>query len=261
MAAGSDWVEAASRALSPVPLRDSKMAFIKHEHWTKEFQDRLRDVQTDIASRANSPIPLSEVAAQLERAIEASRHPCDRMSAWDSGKLNCSLLVKDLFFTSGILAYAKPGPLDSLESKTSLFQPSRYSYVENPKALPLVVLVDRNTWSSAEYFAAVLQDNHAATIVGEVTGGAGCGYTNGGIPAKLKNSGAQVKMPDCVRFRTDGSNEVDGITPDIILPWSEHDSDFQHAKKLVSALHSSRGLMSQAPANQGWVAELASAQK
>jgi peptidase S41-like protein len=246
---GSDWVEAASRALSPVPLRDSKMAFIKHEHWTRNLQDRLRDVQVDISSHANSPIPLHEAATTLESAIEASRQPCDRMAVWDSGKLRCSLLVKDLLFTSGIVAYAKPGSLGSLESRTSLFLPSRYSYPENSKGLPLTVVVDRNTWSSAEYFAAILQDNHAASIVGEVTGGAGCGYTNGGIPVKLKNSGAQLKMPDCIRFRTDGSNEVDGITPDIILPWSAHDSDFQHAKKLVDALRSNQRFLQRQPAN------------
>jgi C-terminal processing protease CtpA/Prc len=99
-------------------------------------------------------------------------------------------------------------------------------------------VVDRNTWSAAEYFAAILQDNHAAQIIGEVTGGAGCGYTDGGIPAKLKNSGAELKMPDCVRYRADGSNEVNGITPDILLPWSGHDSDFQRLNGLLAALNS-----------------------
>jgi len=54
---------------------------------------------------------------------------------------------------------------------------SRYAYTQNPKALPLYVVLDRETWSAAEYFAALLQD-HAATVVGEVIGGAGCGYTN-----------------------------------------------------------------------------------
>jgi C-terminal processing protease CtpA/Prc len=84
----------------------------------------------------------------------------------------------------------------------------------------------------------MLQDNHAATIIGEVTGGAGCGYTDGGIPAKLKNSGGQLKMPDCVRLRADGSDEVNGITPDLLVPWAGHDSDVQRAKKFLAALES-----------------------
>ena len=237
---GSNWVEAPPRALSSVPLRDSKMGFIKHEHWTKQLQDSLRDVQTDIRNRrSDSPALLESAVSKLEKAIDETKAPCITTAVWDTGQLNCSLLVKELLFTSGeVLAYAKPGSLGSLESKTVLFHPSRYAYAENPKGLPLYVVVDRDTWSAAEYFAALLQDNHAATVVGELTGGAGCGYTDGGIPAKLKNSGAQLKMPDCVRFRADGSNEVNGIIPDVILPWAERDSSFQHVKKLLAALES-----------------------
>jgi hypothetical protein len=235
---GSDWVEAPPRALSPIRLHDSEMAFIKHVHWTRQLQDRLRDVQIDIKNHASSPIPLDAAASKLQQAVEASQQSCDRTAVWETGKFTCSLLVKDLLFTSGIVAYAKPGSLGSLESRTTLFQPSRYAYAENPRALPLYVAVDRDTWSAAEYFAAMLQDNHAATIIGEVTGGAGCGYTDGGIPAKLKNSGGQLKMPDCVRLRADGSDEVNGITPDLLVAWAGHDSDVQRVKKFLAALES-----------------------
>lgn len=214
---GSNWAEVPPRELSSVPLHDSKAAFIKHEHWTKQLQDRLQEVQTDIKNQAASKALLEGEASALEKAIAESKQPCDRASVWDTGKLSCSLLAKEPART---------------------VHPSRYTYPENPKPLPLYVVVDRDTWSAAEYFAAVLQDNHAATIIGEITGGAGCGYTDGGIPAKLKNSGAPLKMPDCVRFRADGSNEVNGVTPDILLPWSGHDSDFQRARKLLAALES-----------------------
>lgn len=214
---GSDWAEVPPRVLSSVPLHDFDRAFIRHEHWTKQLQERLEEVQTDIKNHAASKALLEGEASALEKAIAESKQPCDRASVWDTGKLSCSLLAKEPRRT---------------------IHPSLYSYPENPKPLPLYVVVDRDTWSAAEYFAAVLQDNHAATIVGEITGGAGCGYTNGGIPAKLKNSGAPLKMPDCVRFRRDGSNEVNGVTPDILLPWSGHDSDYQRARKLLAALES-----------------------
>lgn len=233
---GSDWVDAVPRALSAIPLHESKMGFIKHAHWTDQLQERLSSIQTDIDRHANSPISLNAAATTLQKAIEESRRPCDRIMVWDTGKLDCSLLVKNLLFASGIVDYAAPGSLGSLASKTVIFKPSAYAYTENPKSLPLDILVDRNTWSAAEYFAALLQDNHAATIIGELTGGAGCGYTNGGIPTRLKNSYAQLKMPDCVRYRADGSNEVNGVTPDILLPWSGHDSDFQRVTKLLAVL-------------------------
>src|SRR5215471_1854291 len=235
---GSDWVEAAARALSSLPLRDSKMAFIKHDHWTRQLQDRLREIQADISKHADSPVPLEVAAHTLEKAIDESQGHCDTSAVWDTGKVSCSLLVKDLLFASGIVPYAKPGSLASLQSGTVLFQPSRFAYRENSSRLPLYVVVDRDTWSAAEYFAALLQDNHAAAIFGEVTGGAGCGYTNGGIPATLKNSTAGLKMPDCVRLRADGSDEVKGVTPDVLLPWAKQDSDFQRLEKLVSALES-----------------------
>ena len=96
--------------------------------------------------------------------------------------------------------------------------------------------MDGDTWSAAEYFAAILQDNGAATILGNVTGGAGCGYTNGGIPSTLKNSRAVVKMPDCVRLRKDGSNENVGVVPDVWIPWTVHDNSYTSAQKLLHSL-------------------------
>jgi hypothetical protein len=233
---GSNWVEAPPRALSPIPLRDLAFAFIRHEHWTNQLEERLHDVQTDIGRGAAPRAVLQQAAAKLQQAIRESRQPCDRTEVWETGKVNCSLLVKGLLYTSGELPYAKPGSFASLESRTTLFDPLRYAYTENPNRLPLLVVVDRETWSAAEYFAALLQSNRAATIVGELTGGAGCGYTNGGIPTKLKSSGAEIKMPDCVRFQADGSNEVNGITPDILVPWAERDSQYQRVKKLEAAL-------------------------
>lgn len=80
-----------------------------------------------------------------------------------------------------------------------------------------MVLVDGATASAAEQMAAVLQDAKAAVVVGQKTLGAGCGYTGVGVPARLKHSGLVVKMPDCARFRANGDNEIEGITPDVPL--------------------------------------------
>ena len=233
---GSNWAEAPPRVLSRVPLRESPFGFIKHEHWTKQLRDQLADVETDLKKAAGPKDTLQEAAARLRVGIERSQQPCDRSRVWTDGTLPCSVLVGDVLSNGGILPYATPGSFATLESRTVLFHPLLYTYTESPARLPLYVAVDGDTWSAAEYFAAILQDNAAATIVGEVTGGAGCGYTNGGIPTTLKNSHASVKMPDCVRFRKDGSNEVNGITPDVLVPWSKHDSSFLRAEKMFQAL-------------------------
>jgi hypothetical protein len=119
---GSDWVEAPPRASSSIPLRDAKMASIKHEHWTKQLQERLRDVQTDnvqtdLKQPGDSQALLRDAADKPEKAIDASRQPCQTAAVWDTGKLPCSLLVKEPLFASGIMAYAKPGSLAALASK------------------------------------------------------------------------------------------------------------------------------------------------
>jgi hypothetical protein len=235
---GSDWVDAVVRTLSPIPLRESDWGFIKHEHWTKELQDRLSEVEADLKNGHGSDHTLQEAATRLRSGIVRSKEKCDLNNVWDDNKLKCSLVVSGLIYSSGILPYAAPRSFAQLESKTVLFRPLRYSYTESSARLPLYVVVDAHTWSSAEYFAFLLQDNGAARIVGEVTGGAGCGFTNGGIPTMLKNSHASVKMPDCVHFRKDGSNANAGVTPDILVPWSGHDSSYLRAEKLRRSLES-----------------------
>ncbi len=82
----------------------------------------------------------------------------------------------------------------------------------------------------------MLQDNWAATVVGIPTAGAGCGYTNGGIPVRLKMTGARVKVPDCVQFRRDMSNMVEGVTPDVLVPWRSYDAPSQRAARAETAL-------------------------
>ena len=163
----------------------------------------------------------------------------------DFGQLTAEMA--DVLFTGGILLYVPPGSFKPLESKTTLFHPLRYSHSESTEQPPLYVLVERETWSAAEYFAAILQDNKAATIVGELTGGAGCGYTNGGIPAELRHSHVVVKMPDCVRLRKDGSDEVNGVIPDILVPWAQRDTPYTKDVKLSHALNAALAAESSKP--------------
>jgi len=233
---GSDWVESVMRSLSRVPLHESRLAFIKHEHWTKELQDELEQVKADEKQGAGSKDILQEAAARLQLGIARSKEPCDRNNIWIDGRISCSLLVPDLLFASGLLPYAEAGSFASLESRSDLFHPLQYVYTESSDRLPLYVVQNAHTWSAAELFSAVLQDNGGAVILGEVTGGAGCGYTNDGIPTTLKNSHADVKMPDCVRLRKDGSNENRGVTPDVWVPWAAQDNAYIHAAKLFGAL-------------------------
>lgn len=235
---GTNWVEPAARTLTAKPLRSPRQAFIRHEHWTRQLRARLAAVEAD-ARQASPPHRdvLLRAAETLRRAVRETQQPCARESIWENRKPGCSLVVAvPPLYPQSVLPYAKPGSLPDTPSSRYIFYPSRYAYVEGVYAGRLLVLVDRGTASSAEYFAATLSDNRAATVIGEPTAGAGCGYTNRGIPTVLKNSGARVKIPDCVRMRGDGSNEVAGITPDVLIPWRRNDSPYQRVKRVSDVL-------------------------
>jgi len=232
---GSNWVEPAARVLTPVALRSPHLAFIKHPHWVKQLRERLEDVNRDIGAGDHSAA-VTQAKATLDRALANAGESCDRSGVWSGKPPTCSLLVENLLFASGLWPSAKARELPKGSSRTILFEPANYAYHEGANRLPLSVLVDQRTASAAEYFAAILQDNRAATIAGVPTRGAGCGHTNGGIVATLANSGARLSLPDCVRYRADGTNEVLGITPDVLVPWSAYDSSYQRAAKAKQAI-------------------------
>lgn len=235
---GDNWAEIPPRILSSVPLHDSRYAFIRSDHWTTQLEKWDKEVEDDLTQN-REPVDLLKTARRrLQDGIKESEGHCDRSPVWRNVKISCSQLIADSRFTTGILNYAAPGSFANLKSRTVLYDPLRYDYSESADRLPLYVAVDRNTYSAAEYFAALLQDNHAALVLGEPTGGAGCGYTEGGIPTTLRNSKAEVKMPDCVRIRADGTDAVYGVMPDFLIPWTKHDSDYERAEKLFVALGS-----------------------
>lgn len=230
---GTNWMEPAARTLTAKALRSPRQQFIRHPHWTKQFETRLASLK---AAKGN-PTTNQQAETLLKKALMESKKTCDRSVLWENGKPDCSLVEQQLLlYPQSVLSYAKPGSLPQLPASRYLFYPSCYAYQEGVYDGKLFILVDRNTWSSAEYFAAMLRDNEAALLLGEPTGGAGCGYTNGGIPTILKNSGAKVKIPDCVRLRADGTNEVGGITPDQLIPWRANDNRYQRTKRVEDAL-------------------------
>lgn len=82
---------------------------------------------------------------------------------------------------------------------------------------PLLVLADAGTASAAEDLVAWLGQNDVATVLGERTMGAGCGYVDGGTVTQLAQIPFDVHMPNCARFLSDGTNEVEGIAPQVAL--------------------------------------------
>jgi len=93
--------------------------------------------------------------------------------------------------------------------------------------------IDDKTASSAEMFGAVMQDNRIAKTVGTASEGDGCGFMQEAEPVELPHSHLRLRVPNCVRLRADGRNEVAGIQPDLpVLPTQAEDGRARAARLL-----------------------------
>jgi hypothetical protein len=206
---GSEWAEAAARALSRKPLRSAELGFVRGEHWAGQWRDvaaALTEVRKTAAPADRAALS-GWIAEASAAAAEAGRDCTDG---------TCPRLGRAGYAT-GLVGSAPAAQFAGKPWAFHVFTPAQYGYHDGVWDGPLVVLVDQETWSAAEEFAAMLQDNGAALVIGARTGGAGCGHTNGGTPTTLANSKGVLEVPDCVRFRRDGSNEVNGIVPDVVV--------------------------------------------
>lgn len=225
---GSEWAEAAARIVSPKPLTSERLGFVRGEHWADQWAD-LRDRLTGYAKEAKR----EDRARLLNWAAEADA--ARREALLDCGSGACSR-IGTTGYATGLVGDVPAGTFDGKEWGVFVFSPAQYAYHDSVWDGLLLVLTDQETWSAAEEFAAVLQDNKAAIVIGARSGGAGCGYTYGGTPTKLANSGAVLKLPDCVRFRADGSNEVGGIIPDEPVALRANDGLRLRAKLIAERL-------------------------
>lgn len=232
---GSEWAEAVARMVTPIRLRSEELEFVRGEHWAKSFADDEASLRR-FADQATGPerALLLKLADEVEGRRKVALTPCDPAPLWQGAHPTCSWLGQG-FYGSGFLASADPSQLRGKPWASLLFTPMEFPYEEGVWTGPLIVLVDRNTGSAASEFAAVLQDNHAAIVIGEPAG-AGCGHTNGGTPTTLANSKATLEVPDCARLRADGSNEVMGILPDVSVAFSAVDGGHLRGMRFMAKL-------------------------
>ena len=232
---GSGWSANAARTVAAGPLRTWPVALVRHPHHVAMLESRRKDL-IDAAAKASGEDRrrLLAAAETATRAIAEVRRPCDRSAYWRGEPVTCEGLIAP-FYLSG-WADGEPGPFASREAASVLYWPAGEHYAQGAWTGKLLVLVNRHTHSAAEEFAALLQDNSAAVIIGAPSGGAGCGHIDGRITERLKHSGGLLVMPNCSRLRADGSNEVGGIDPDVLVGFRETDSQAQRARRLAAAL-------------------------
>jgi hypothetical protein len=235
---GGEWAEAAARMLSPKRLVSERIDFVRGAQWAKEFADSetaLRDAAKTAAPQDRTFLLKLADQAQAKRAVAETQ--CDSAPLWKGQHPACAWLGEG-FYASGMIASADPATLQGKPWAATMFTPMEYPYREGVWRGALIVLIDGESWSASEEFAALLQDNRAAFIVGEPTGGAGCGHTDGAAPTVLSHSGGQLSLPDCARVRADGSSETRGVVPDLALSWARHDGLKLRAVAFLKALPS-----------------------
>ncbi|MGP8033788.1 MAG: S41 family peptidase [Steroidobacteraceae bacterium] len=233
---GSEWAEAAARIVSPLELHSERRGFVRGEHWAKYWTALAAELRQD--ATAASPAERAQLLAwaqQVDGARTEAETRCPSDAFWKSERPSCNWLGNG-FYATGLLAAGDAAALRGKPWGPRVFTPAEYDFRPRAWHGPLLVLVDGNTGSAAEEFAAVLQDNHAAVVIGAPTYGAGCGHTEGGTPTRLTHSGGVLQVPDCVRIRRDGSNEAAGIDPDVLVGFHRTDGARRQALRLAAAL-------------------------
>lgn len=196
---GKDWVRQITALLTKKTLVCGRRGFIKHPHYVKIFTEKLNALKS---APNKEPPKIKENEEKLKMAAES----CDRTPIWTR---------KDFKLACSAVAYTSGGRCADSEMK---FKGKR-KYDGK-----LFFLVDERTASAAEEIVARHADNKTAVVIGAHTHGSGCGFMNGGISFTLPQSGLSVTVPDCIRERVDGTNEVVGIEPDLKMEMSERES-------------------------------------
>lgn len=128
---------------------ETKMGYVRISQFTDKTADELKKV-------------LNQFEKEQSRAliVDLRDNP--------GGLLNKCIEICDFFLPGGEIVSTK----DRNQKGRSWSAKNDRSYWENP-AIPIAVLVNRQSASASEIVAAALQDNHRATIIGERTWGKG----------------------------------------------------------------------------------------
>ena len=233
---GNDSAIALARMVTAKPLVTPPVGIVRDAGWVKSLEDMQAAVRDGLRTATGAEAQaLRSYDATLTRARAEVAKPCDSAPLWTGKPIDCSMIVTGVLYAGGLSPAPPQGasnfPWSETVSSTARFPPTAPLWRG-----PVIVLVDFNSASASELFAAMLQDQGAAAIIGSPSFGAGCGHMNETEPLTLKNSGATVKMPDCLRLRADGTNELDGIQPDLLIGLRQRDSLAQRVSRLTRVL-------------------------
>jgi hypothetical protein len=179
------------------------------------------------------------VAAFERRKAGVAERNCDLSWVWQQQKpwspSGCSRLI-EAGFASGQVDYLPPGALGDRTVASSMYWAAAVDPLRGAWSGAVYILTDDKTASSAEMFSAIMQDNAIAKVVGVTTEGDGCGFMQDDAPVELPHSHLRFRVPNCVRLRADGTNEVAGVTPNLLVQPTQGEDTRARAARVLEVI-------------------------
>jgi hypothetical protein len=201
-------------------------------------QLRAAQKEKDATPEAQATLAQAITAFEARKAAIGARH-CDLSWVWTEQRpwqpQGCSRLI-EAGYASGQAAYLPPKSFCNQNIASSIYWAATVDELRGAWNGPAYVLTDGGTASSAEMFAALMHDAVVARTVGRATAGDGCGFMTDAPPVELPRSRLRYRVPNCVRLRADGGNEVAGVKPDLPVLPAEGENDRARAYRLLDAV-------------------------
>jgi hypothetical protein len=234
-----DWT---ARVFTDRPVRSARLLMVDAPVSAAYFDEQIDNLGKALAGKgsAEGKKALSEALSFFtQQKQRIGRQPCDLSWSWREQRpwspAGCNRLLA-AGYAGGFSPGLAKGAFGDEDLAGNL---SSASMIEEWSAAwtgPTYVVTDQRSYSAAEMFAAVMQDNGIARIVGARTGKDGCGFMTDGPPFVLTHSRLRFRMPNCLRLRADGSNEEAGIAPDIPVLPTENESDRARADRAIGLI-------------------------
>lgn len=238
-----DWIP---RLFTSRDIRSARLGIVTAPDSVEFYDEHLTDINKALKAATSSLAisALKNAAKEFERLknIALDKKKCDMSWVWRERRpwaplvSKCSNLAFGQNYFSGAFDFLKYGALESPEAEKSLYWPTVAAPYLGSWTGPVYVAVDDRTGSAAEATAAIFQNNRAAKLIGTKTAGSGCGFMFKTPEPTLRNSRLRVRIPNCARLRSDLTDEVSGITPDIPLERFDGEADQQYALRFIEAI-------------------------
>jgi Peptidase family S41 len=219
---GNDLADWLPRLFTDRPVHSAHMLLVRSPTAVGYLDEELTALR--------EPLPASAGAAAraaVDRAVagfEADKaalavSDCDMSWVWREQRpwqpgSPCSHLL-DVGSAAGALDYLEPHAFDNPDIAKRVYWAAVADDYRGAWTGPVYVITDSRSYSAAELFASSMQLNHIAKTVGQRTGGDGCGFVTEIPPLVLPHSRLSFRLPNCVRLRADGADEVAGVAPDL----------------------------------------------